>query len=36
MLTCMTCCIAVLPYIGTVILLPLFVFLRAYPCLGSA
>ena len=31
MLTCMTCCIAAIPYIGTVILLPLFVFLRAYP-----
>ncbi|MHC4176306.1 MAG: DUF7544 domain-containing protein [Planctomycetota bacterium] len=29
--TCLTCCIAALPYIGTVILLPLFVFLRAYP-----
>jgi len=29
--TCVTCCIAALPYIGTVILLPLFVFIRCYP-----
>jgi hypothetical protein len=28
--TCLTCCIAALPYIGTVILLPLFVWLRAF------
>jgi hypothetical protein len=28
--TCCTCCIAALPYIGTVILLPLFVFMRCY------
>jgi hypothetical protein len=28
--TCATCCIAILPYIGTVILLPLFVCLRAF------
>jgi len=28
--TCVTCCIAALPYIGTVILLPLFVFMRSY------
>ena len=28
--TCLTCCIAVLPYIGTVILLPLSVFMRSY------
>ncbi len=28
--TCITCCIAALPYIGTVILLPLFVFSRTY------
>jgi hypothetical protein len=28
--TCVTCCIAALPYIGTVILLPLFVFGRCY------
>ena len=27
---CATCCIALIPYIGTVILLPLFVCLRAY------
>jgi hypothetical protein len=28
--TCLTCCLALLPYVGTVILLPVFVFLRAY------
>lgn len=28
--TCCTCCIVAIPYIGTVILLPLFVFMRAY------
>src|SRR5437667_7283585 len=28
--SCATCCIAALPYIGTVILLPLFVCLRAF------
>ena len=28
--TCLTCCIALIPYVGTVILLPLFVFVRAY------
>jgi hypothetical protein len=28
--TCLTCCLTVLPYLGTVILLPLFVFLRCY------
>jgi hypothetical protein len=28
---CMTCCIAVIPYVGSVILLPLLVFLQAYP-----
>jgi hypothetical protein len=28
--TCLTCCIAALPYLGTVILLPLFVWLRAF------
>ena len=28
--TCVTCCIAALPYVGTVILLPLFVFRRSY------
>ena len=27
---CLTCCIAALPYIGTVILLPLFVWMRAF------
>jgi hypothetical protein len=31
--TCLTCCIVALPYIGTVILLPLYVFLAAYPLL---
>lgn len=28
--TCLTCCLAVLPYIGTVVLLPAHVFFRAY------
>lgn len=28
--TCVTCCIAGLPYVGTVLLLPLFVFMRSY------
>ncbi len=28
---CLTCCITLIPYIGTVVLLPLFVFHRAYP-----
>jgi hypothetical protein len=28
--TCVTCCIAALPYIGTVVLLPVHVFLRCY------
>ena len=28
--TCLTCCIAALPYLGTVILLPVFVFMRCY------
>jgi len=28
---CLTCCIVLLPYVGTVVLLPLAVFLRAYP-----
>ncbi len=28
--TCLTCCCVILPYIGTVILLPLFVFHRSY------
>lgn len=27
---CLTCCLAILPYLGTVILLPLFVFQRSY------
>jgi hypothetical protein len=30
-LTCLTCCLAAIPYLGTVLLLPLFVFSRAYP-----
>ncbi|HKY41130.1 MAG TPA: hypothetical protein VJN18_34590 [Polyangiaceae bacterium] len=30
-ITCLTCCIPAIPYIGTVMLLPLFVFNRAYP-----
>ena len=29
--TCLTCCLAVIPYLGTVILLPLYVFSRCYP-----
>jgi hypothetical protein len=28
--TCLTCCLALLPYVGTVILLPIFVCLRAF------
>lgn len=28
--TCLTCCIVALPYLGTVILLPIFVFRRSY------
>ena len=28
--TCLTCCLAALPYVGTVILLPVFVCLRAF------
>ena len=30
LLTCLTCCIAAIPYLGTVIMLPLFVFHRSY------
>jgi len=30
LLTCATCCLVVIPYLGTVILLPLFVFNRCY------
>lgn len=30
-LTCVTCCITAIPYIGTVVLLPIWVFSRAYP-----
>lgn len=29
-LTCVTCCITAIPYVGTVILLPIFVFFMAY------
>ena len=29
--TCLTCCLAAIPYLGTVILLPLYVFGRCYP-----
>jgi hypothetical protein len=29
--TCATCCIAALPYVSSVVLLPLFVFTRCYP-----
>jgi hypothetical protein len=29
--TCLTCCIALIPYVGAVILLPLTVFVQAYP-----
>jgi len=28
---CLTCCCVMIPYVGTVILLPLWVFLRAWP-----
>lgn len=31
--TCVTCCITAIPYVGTVILLPLYVALAAYPLL---
>jgi len=30
LVTCVTCCIAALPYLGTVVLLPIFVFWRSY------
>jgi hypothetical protein len=30
-LSCLTCCLTAVPYLGTVILLPVFVFSRAYP-----
>ena len=30
-LTCLTCCLAAIPYLGTVFFLPIFVFSRAYP-----
>jgi hypothetical protein len=31
MAVCLTCCMAAIPYLGTVILLPLIVFARCYP-----
>lgn len=31
--TCMTCCIAALPYVGTVMLLPIFVFMQSFALL---
>ncbi len=31
--TCLTCCIAAIPYVGTVILLPVFVLLRSFSLL---
>jgi len=31
MTMCLTCCIVAIPYVGTVILLPLLVFVQAYP-----
>jgi hypothetical protein len=33
LVTCATCCIAAIPYIGTVILLPVFVLLRSFSLL---
>jgi hypothetical protein len=33
LVTCATCCLAAVPYVGTVILLPIFVFLRAFTLL---
>jgi hypothetical protein len=30
MVTCLTCCLTAVPYLGTVLLLPVFVFYRAY------
>ncbi|HEV8185214.1 MAG TPA: hypothetical protein VGP40_04600 [Chthoniobacterales bacterium] len=30
LVTCLTCCIAAIPYVGTVILLPVYVFFRSY------
>ena len=33
LVTCLTCCIAALPYVGTVILLPLYVFYYSYALL---
>jgi hypothetical protein len=30
-ISCVTCCLTAIPYIGTVLMLPIFVFSRAYP-----
>ena len=30
-ISCVTCCLTAIPYLGTVIMLPIFVFSRAYP-----
>ena len=30
-LSCVTCCLTAIPYLGTVIMLPIFVFSRSYP-----
>jgi hypothetical protein len=30
-ISCVTCCLTAIPYVGTVIMLPIFVFSRAYP-----
>jgi hypothetical protein len=30
LLTCITCCVAALPFVGTVLMLPLFVFMKSY------
>src|SRR5438132_12540768 len=32
-LVCMTCCIAAVPYVGTVMLLPIYVFLQSFSLL---
>jgi hypothetical protein len=31
--TCLTCCIAAIPYVGTVMLLPIYVFMQSFPLL---
>ena len=30
-ISCVTCCLTLIPYVGTVVMLPIFVFSRAYP-----